>query len=279
MRGVGEGPPGSTSAAGGPRTSGTAMIHAGPEQLFGLDGLEFLDDGSIVGTMASGAWLSASGSTDGPGELAGLGVLIDVTLGYAGVQLSSGWALSTEISVDVVGPVPVDGSPIRCRARVVQQDAEGALVMGEVTAAERAVAHCVMRMRFVDRTPEEVQSEQLVVAHPRTSSGGLAALLAPETTWRPGGGEAAVSARFANPLGHFHGGMVLTLAEWFGSRAAPQFSSTGSVRLTLVRGVPSGDSVSITTTSVHEGRTLGLVEVTFRDSRGRTTALATVTRH
>lgn len=265
--------PGSAPAADAPPVP---MIAGLPEQLFGLQGLTVDADGSITGSVPSGPWLAGP---DANGEVAGLGVLIDVVLGYAAVQLTDGWALSTEISADVVGPVPTDGTALVCSARVVHEDQEGALVEGKVTDSRGGVlARCSMRARFVDARP---------AAHPLPPSGSLrpvgaaslTALLGEDVVVSGGGARVTVSERFANPLGHFHGGMVFCLLEWMAATAMPAPARTASIRIQIVRGAPQGTVLHLTADPVHRGRTLGVVQVTSRDEAGRTCAVATVTRH
>jgi uncharacterized protein (TIGR00369 family) len=252
------------------------MIAGVPEQLFGLQRLTIDADGSIAGTVPSGPWLAGP---DGQGELAGLGVLIDVVLGYAAVQLTDGWALSTEISVDVVGLVPTDGTRLACSARVVHEDPEGALVEGEVTDSRGGVvARCSMRARFVDARPGGHRLPASGSPRP-VGAASLTALLAEDVVVSGGGARVTVSERFSNPLGHFHGGMVFCLLEWMAATAMPAPARTASIRIQIVRGAPQGTVLHLTAEPVHRGRTLGVVQVTSRDEAGRTCAVATVTRH
>ncbi|WP_426245870.1 PaaI family thioesterase [Nocardioides sp. LHG3406-4] len=253
------------------------IILGAPERLFGLTELVVKADGSIAGTMPTGPWLSGP---DGRGEVAGLGLLIDDVLGYAAVQLADGWALSTEVSVDMVGTVPVDGSRVHCVARVVHEDTTGPLVSGEVLHDDgQVLAHCTLRGRLVGTYPTPALSpDRLLLPSPAVAA-DLDALLGDDFVPGQDGARVTVGSGFANPLGNLHGGMAFCFLERVAARAMPAPGRTASVRMQLVRAAPVGSVLHLEAVRVHRGRTLGVVQVVSRDEAGRVGAIATVTRH
>src|SRR5690242_14160912 len=79
----------------------------GPEGLFRVDDLSVGD--APHGRMITGPWMTGPDGRPSPG---GLGVLVDDVLGYAilAARPRNDWSVSTEIALDVLGPVPGDGS-------------------------------------------------------------------------------------------------------------------------------------------------------------------------
>jgi acyl-coenzyme A thioesterase PaaI-like protein len=91
------------------------IVDAGPQSLFRIG--RVVADGAVVrASMPTGPWLRGPGG----GSTAGaLGVLVDNVLGYAmiGSRPPEQWSVSTEIALDVLGPLPADGSPLYAEAR------------------------------------------------------------------------------------------------------------------------------------------------------------------
>src|SRR5690242_14046066 len=93
----------------------------GPERLFHVEDLR-LDGDCVRGSMTSGAWMSGADGLASPGAL---GVFVDDLIGSAIIaRCPPGlWSVSTEISIDVLTPVPGDGSPLYGVAELVHADA------------------------------------------------------------------------------------------------------------------------------------------------------------
>jgi uncharacterized protein (TIGR00369 family) len=253
------------------------MVLSGPEMLFGVERIERLPDGSLRSGQPAGPELR---DDRGQQQLAGLGVLIDDVLGYAVNQATPGWSVSTEISVDLSGPVPTKGT-IVCTGRVVHVDRAGALAAGDVVGADgEVVAHCILRGRLGDRRPDESSLHAgISIAPPVVDRQTIDTVLGPDVRPSGDGLQVAVTDRFLNPLGNLHGGMHFCLVERTGALAVPELERTASVRVQLVRGVPAGATLEVRTDVRHRGRTLAVVDVAATDQEGRVCALGTVVRH
>lgn len=251
-----------------------AFVTSGPEQLFAVSSVE-QDGPELVATMPLGAGTCVGGRP----QAAALGVLVDDVLGYAVNTLATGWSVSTEVSVDLLAPLPVDGWA-ECRARVVHVDATGAVTEGVVSVGGEVVARAVLRGRFRDQEPDPA-----VLAAGRTGDLGpidrtdLDTVLGADLRHHADGLIVRVSPRFTNPLGNLHGGMHVFFHERAAALAVPALPVTASVRVQLVRGVPTGARLEVVPRVLHAGRTLAVVGVEARDGTGRLCSAATVVRH
>ena len=258
-----------------------------PEALFRVGAAE-RDGQGVAAQMRTGPWMRGRDS----GTCAGsLGVFLDDLLGNA---LLAGrpedyWPVSTELSIDLAAPLPLDGSVLTGRGWPVSLEPGGGLGHGTVTDSSGVlVATATTRERFLP-APRAL----------RTGSGADGALPAPDdgagpestmallgavarreegvvTVTVPGSGD------FANPMGNTHGGILLCAAEITGSlalRADTGPLQTASIRVVYVRSVPVTDTITYTAKVLHRGRTLGVVQVTARGGSGKTCAVATVTAH
>lgn len=109
------------------------------ERLFGVLDIE-LTDHEVSATAPAEAWLSRDRTRVAPG---GLGVIVDDVLGYAILRHrpEGMWSVSTEVTLDVLGPLPVDDQPLRATARVIHADGRGGFAQGEIrNAADEVVA-------------------------------------------------------------------------------------------------------------------------------------------
>ena len=256
-----------------------SFVRGGPERLFAIRGLDELRSVSCTVSMPAGPWLATHNSTGV--EVGALGVLMDVTLGYLVNAAGASWSVSTEMSMDVAASTDTASGPLECTARILHQDASGALVAGIVTdGAGTELVHCTMRGRFLRPDVPGPEDESIVAAREyqepdRTS---LDSLLDPDVRRSPAGLRVQVSDRLTNPRGMLHGGFILTLVERAASVALPRPFRTAAVRVQLARGVPRGASLDVTPHVLHLGRSFGVVQVIVCDDAGRTCAIATVTR-
>jgi uncharacterized protein (TIGR00369 family) len=265
----------------------------GPEDLFTVDGIT-VDDEGAHGGMTTGPWMA------GPGGLAGagcLGVLVDDVLGYALVARRAGerWSVSTEISIDLLRPVPGDGTRVQALTDQVHTSAQGGLALGRVLdPVGRVIAVCRQRGRYVTQLPPGAAaptgSVQLPPVAPATDGAALPAtdaLIDAASVlglrW-PGPGTAEplleVTDRLTNPLGNLHGGISLCASELVAMAALlPSGLITASVQVAYLRPAPVGAVVRFAVTVQHRGRTLAVVQVTGTNDAGKICTIATITAH
>ncbi|GAA4725992.1 hypothetical protein GCM10023350_05880 [Nocardioides endophyticus] len=252
------------------------LVLSGPDLLFEVARIDRRQDGSLYAWMPTGTSVTAGGRP----QVAGLGVLVDDVLGYAVNDMAGGWSVSTELSVDVTGPLPSTGG-ITCVGRVVHADELGALATGEVSTADgRVVARCVLRGRFRDEQPrsEAKRPERQIELAPLDRT-DIDTVLGYAANGAPPRLALTVTERLTNPMGNLHGGIHFCLVERAAARAAPALKSTASVRLQLVRGAPQGTNLMVTAKVSHLGRTQAVVEIQTRDELGKLYNTATVVRH
>ncbi len=249
-----------------------------------------LDAGGVTtGVMKTGAWMLDAEDRPCAGAL---GVLIDDTFGYVVVlerPSDQGWAVSTEISIDFPGPLPVDGSLLRAEGRLVELNARAGLSRGRVVdGAGRTVAIGTQRSQFVTRTP----SLPLSPASPPSSPAGVAPGpdasprdLLRKAAWRREGGpilELSVTPEMVNPMEALHGGILLWGSEIVGLealRGADRPLATAAIRIAYVRPGPGEGAVTFRAEVLHLGRTFGVAQVTSYNPAGKKCGIATVTAY
>lgn len=232
------------------------VLTTGPEELFGV-GAVAAAAGSVVGSMPSGAPFLGLDGRPTPGAL---GVLVDDVLGYAIIDsLAPGsWSVSTEIWIDVLAPLPADGSRIHADGRAVQA---GSFATGRVVdAAGRLLAECRERGREIADVPDpacDVEPFELP-----DDAVDLAELIA----LRPDGDGMVldVTPVLANPRRMLHGGVSLCASELVATRSrqadAPDLVTT-SLHIVHGRPVPAGARLEFSVTTRHAGRTLWISDV------------------
>lgn len=246
--------------------------HGGPEELF-RTGPVTVDGGVVRLAMATGPWLHDGDSRPAAGAL---GVLLDDLLGQAVIahRPDEHWAVTTELAIDVAGPLPADGSRLGGDAELVSVDAAGGLSRGRVRGADGAVvAVGTTWSRFVPGVPPSVLAGSYGPASVRRGAGSLPELLG--LVWSAGALVLADRPDLVNPAGRVHGGVVACAAECAARRAvAGSGLVTASLRVIYVR--PAVAPVVLTPTVLHRGRSLAAVEVLARGADGRRCAVTTV---
>lgn len=281
-----------TSAVG--RSELLLTPHGGPEGLFRIGAVAV--EGDVVRTgMATGPWLHDG---DGVPAAAALGVLLDDTLGQAVIvhRPAGHWAVTTELAIDVAGPLPGDGSRLEAEAQMVSCDATGGLSRGTVRAADgTVVAVGTTWSHFLPGVPEAVYEGSYGPASADRTAGSLAELLGvtaaellgvtaaelldvtaaepPGVTATDGALVVPERADLFNPRGFVHGGVIACATEVAARRIAGGLA-TASLRVAYVR--PALAPVVLTPTVRHAGRSLAVVEVVARGADDRTCAIATV---
>ena len=129
------------------------IAESGPERTFAV-ARSFLEGEEVVSSMPSGPWLCGPAGFP-PGGV--LGVLIDDVLGFAIIKdrPEALWTVSAEISADLVGQLPADGSVIHARGRGLHTGRHGGFAAGTITdSAGRLIAVCRQHGRWITTMPE-----------------------------------------------------------------------------------------------------------------------------
>jgi uncharacterized protein (TIGR00369 family) len=260
------------------------VAQGGPERFFRV--ARPTAAGEVVwSSMPAGPWLT--GPSGRP--LAGaLGVLVDNVAGYALVlrRPPGEWSVSAEITLDLLLPVPADGSVLRAEGSVRHADLAGGFSSASVTdGSGRLLAVCTQRGRRVRGAP---------VAHDGTAPDGtalgrgvppaadLAGFLGGQARAMEGGAllELTVTPELANPLGNLHGGITLCACDLVAQAAIEAAGGpprTASIHVAYPRPIPVGTRVRFTAQVAHLGRAFGIVRVTALSDSGKPGAIATVT--
>jgi uncharacterized protein (TIGR00369 family) len=278
---------------GGPARPGAAANESGPERSLGITRSWIAGD-DVVTSMATGPWLNGPAGAP-PGGV--LGVVIDDVLGFA-IARHGGmthWTVSAEISLDLTGPVPADGSRIEARARHVHSGPYGGLSAGTVHDASGAlIALCRQHGRWVTTMPENFVPPRETTATTDTAAGPAA----PPGPWNPPasltallgarlqpteGGTALdldVTQDLTNPLGNLHGGITFAASDLAAQAALLAVggpTQTASIHVAYPRPMPLGTTPRFEARVLHSGRSLGLVRVTATLDGVKPCSIATIT--
>lgn len=257
-------------------------LEAWPEHMLGLNTVDIVDD-EVIGSIETGPWLSWNETTGAAGSL---GVLVDVVLAYAIVadRPPGKSSVSTEITINTFGAVPIDGTRLIARARRIHRDHRGGFAGGEVRTADGSlIAVASQRGRFVP-TGDPPGPARRTSGDDR--SAGLERLLWPDGD-RPrpdADGHIVLPAgpRFVNHLGNLHGGISILLAEELAMGAVRRDGdhlTTASIHMGYVRPIPAGSEVTLEAAVLHRGRTSAVVRVSGRTGAGKLGTVATVVLH
>ncbi|MCW2932337.1 MAG: hypothetical protein JWM19_3299 [Actinomycetia bacterium] len=275
-----------------------AAIGGGPERSLGITRSKIVGD-DVVTSMASGPWLNGPAGSP-PGGV--LGVLIDDVLGIAIARHRGAgqWSVSAEISLDLTGPVPADGSRIEARARHVHSGPHGGLSSGTVhDASGTLIALCRQHGRWVTTVPQDPMTPQETgteadrpaasgapvpagTSAPWSPPASLAALLGTRVRPTEGGAELdlEVTADLTNPLGNLHGGITFAACDLAAQAvllAAGGPTQTASIHVAYPRPIPLGATPRFEARVLHRGRSLGIVRVTVTLDGVKPCSIATIT--
>jgi uncharacterized protein (TIGR00369 family) len=154
---------------GAPARREVAAIESGPERSLGITRSKIVGD-DVVTSMVTGPWLNGPAGSP-PGGV--LGVLVDDILGFAIVRgrPAGWWSVSAEISVDLTGPVPADGSRIEARGRNVHSGQHGGISSGTVhDASGNIIALCRQHGRWARRPASRRACSTAAVASASSAS-------------------------------------------------------------------------------------------------------------
>jgi uncharacterized protein (TIGR00369 family) len=234
----------------------------------------------VSSSMPAGPWLT--GPSGRP--LAGaLGVLIDNVAGYVLLlrRPPGEWSVSAEITLDLLLPVPADGSVLRAEGSVRHADLAGGFSSASVTDdSGRLLAVCTQHGRWVRGASLAQDGSAPDRGVPPAAD--LAGFLGGQARAREGGAllELTVTPELANPLGNLHGGITLCACDLVAQAAIEAAGGpprTASIHVAYPRPIPVGTRVRFTAQVAHLGRAFGIVRVTALSDSGKPGAIATVT--
>jgi uncharacterized protein (TIGR00369 family) len=272
---------------------------ARPSDLFGVGG-GGTDRTSTWLFMRTGEWLRDEFGAPCAGAL---GVLVDNVLGHAVARAKPGGqaSVTTELSIDFLRPLPIDGTLLRATGSTQLLDGAGGMSSGRVTdEAGRTIALGTLWGRYVPGGPRLPKAGSGAAAGPEpvpeaglTGSPDLASALAlsirPAGSGTPGPDVSVrlpLELRLSNPRRMLHGGVAACVSELAGclalrgpAGAAPaEEQMTASLRISYLRPSPIDGVIDYTTRVIHRGRALGVVEVVGVPPGGAPCTVATITR-
>lgn len=221
---------------------------------------------------------------DGDAPVGVLGVPADNATGYAVIAGAPAghWSVTTELSLDVFGPIPTNGSDLTVSAALVHSNASTGYSEGEVVDAQ---GHTVARIRqrglFVAGHPAEAGSAAVLSTGPGpVDLGAFFGVVSPGSR-KPGAAEIEVTDDLVNPLRNLHGGVGFCLVEWMAREGLQAVSGDGlrttSIHVAYLRPAPLGTTVRVATEVLHCGRSFGLVQVTVSLPSGKPVLVGRVT--
>ncbi|WP_433781490.1 PaaI family thioesterase [Actinomycetospora sp. CA-101289] len=256
--------------------------HRAPEALFGLTPVE-VDGDTARGTMRTAEWMTDPAGAPAAGML---GVLLDDVVGQATLTArpDGGWPVTTELSIDVVGGLPVNGSVLTAGSRLLAASTRHATACGEVRAPGGDVlAVATLSTHYVpgvpdldgvvpadapDRPPPGLRLHEVLGATLESTPGHGALLVVP-----PG-------PEVGNVAGHGHGGILAALADVVAAAAVADGGHplrTASLRVAYLRPAVLEGPVRLRAAVVHRGRATAVTRVDVTGGDGRLCAAATVT--
>ncbi len=254
-------------------------VEGGPERFFRVARPKATGE-MVASSMPTGPWLN--GPSGRP--LAGaLGVLIDNVAGYVLVlgRPPGWWSVSAEITLDLLRPVPADGSVLVAEGSVRHADPVGGFSSASVTdGSGRLLAVCTQHGRWVRSAPAGGNGTAPASGAPPTAD--LAGFLGGQARTAEGGAllELTVMPELTNPLGNLHGGITLCACDLVAQAAIEAAGGpprTSSIHVAYPRPIPLGTRARFTAQVTHLGRAFGVVRVTALNASGKPCAIATVT--
>lgn len=273
---------------------------SGPDRLFRVGPLRVEDSpgseapgrGTVVAaTMRSGPWCHGPDGRPGVGALC---VLLDAVLGQATIvgRPDGHWPVTTEMTVDMCGPVPDDGGEITVRAWVIEAGDRAVLARGDVLGPGGEVIGVGTEWgRFLPEVPDldALADPDAGAAPPDGDAAAVLGASLPVRTSTPDGvaeqGPTLVlpgSTALANERDTMHGGILAAVSELAAVAALPGSPerplATGSLHVTYLRPAGLDAPTTVETDTVHAGRSFGVVRADVRNAAGKLAAAATVTR-
>lgn len=276
-------------------------MDADPERTFRVGQSVMTGTGAadgVTGSMLTGPWLN------GPAGIApggALGVLIDGVSAFAALlgRPDGSWSVSAEISLDMCRPLP-EAAVLTAHARLDHAGADGGLASGTITgeqgdlvalyrqrtrwvgAPSPAARAAASTARAVGRQAFGPPRKILAAAGDPSAPADLATLLGARIQAADGGAivDLPVTGELSNPMGNAHGGVIFTAVDLAAQAALLSAGGpvrTESVRVSYPRPLPGGTTARFEARVAHRGLSLGIVQVTALNDRGKPAVIATVT--
>lgn len=268
-------------------TEAAVLPPSGPDRLFRVGPLRSAGP-AVEAAMRCGPW------TVGPDGRPGLGalcVLLDAVLGQATIvgRPEGLWPVTTEMAVDLTGPVPDDGE-VTVRAWTIASGGRSVVARGDVLGPDGELIGVATEWgRLVDGVPEipgeapgadvvppDGDAAAVLGAYVVVGAPSRAAAEVRPTLTLPG------SPALANERDTMHGGILATVAELAAVAVVPgtpdRPMATGSLHVSYLRPAMMDGPTTVRTDVVHQGRSLGVVRSDVRNAAGKLAAAATVTR-
>lgn len=257
------------------------IVRGQSEAVFGIEDIACTDSGMVV-TARNRPWAEG---LEGESPAGTLGVLADNASGYAIISGApeGHWSVSTELTLDLVGPVPTDGRGLIATAALLQHSGTAGYSAGTIAdSCGRTLAYVRQRGMYVPGHPSPPESP-VADTPPESAVPSLAFLFGQEVGSKDIVADlnVLVTEDMVNPLGNLHGGIALCLAEWMAIRALDGTGQPGrrttSIHVVYLRPAPLGARLRVHVTVEHRGRRLGLAHVKVVTAEGRSVITATVT--
>jgi uncharacterized protein (TIGR00369 family) len=256
--------------------------HLAPEMLFGLEPVRVEGD-TPSGSMRTAPWMTDAAGRPSAGML---GVLVDDVVGQATLNARPDgcWPVTTELSIDVLDELPVDGTVLSARGELLVGGERTGTARGEVRdPAGRLLAVVTAATQYVPGVPD-VGREAPAAPSPPPSARHLHEVLHGILEVRAAGCaslEVPRSAPLENVTGRGHGGVITALCDVVAAAAVadeerPPLRTSG-LRITFLRPAVLDGALSLSARAVHRGRSTALTRVDVTGGDGRLCAAATVT--
>ncbi|MCD2197748.1 hotdog fold thioesterase [Actinomycetospora endophytica] len=252
-----------------------------PEKVFGVGPIEIVGAGARS-RMTTAGWMHGEDGRPTPGPL---GLLVDDVVGQATLCAcpAGRWPVTTELSIDVVAPMPGPGTELEVSSTLAAADPTTGTGRGEVWTAGGLLALGTVWTRNTPATPGPAAVEpdaDDALEHARAST-TVRALLDASLSHEDGRTTMALPPGpvVANATGNGHGGVLACAAEVTAAAAVhgPEHPLvTSGLRVTFLRPAVLDGGLTFTADVVHRGRALSLVHVTVWRADGRRCATASV---
>lgn len=228
-------------------------------------------------TMTAGPWCTGP---DGLPGLGSLGVLLDAALGQATINArpDGHWAVTTEMTIDLLGPLPGEGT-LTVQAWPVHAAGATVLARGELRGPGGDLLGIGTEWgRFIPEVPELDDGPP-----PAPGPDGDAAAVLGLSAGPDGVLRMAPSPALGNERGTVHGGVLAAACEIAAVAALPGPADnphrTGSLHVTYLRPADTTELNTVPVEVVHGGRSFGVLRAAVVRPDGKPAATATVTRN
>ncbi len=261
---------------------------SGPDRLFRVGPLRSTGGHEVEASMRCGPWTAGPDGRPGLGSLC---VLLDAVLGQATIagRPDGVWPVTTEMTVDLTGPVPADGE-VTVRAWVIGVSGHSVVARGDMLGPDGALIGVATEWgRFIPEVPDiGADDPGSDVLPPDGDAVGVLGAYVLADAPRPlaGEGRPTLTLPPGRALGNerdtMHGGILATVAELAAVAELPgtpeRPMATGSLHVTYLRPAMLDGPTTVHTDVVHGGRSFGVVRSDVRNAAGKLAAAATVTR-